>query len=124
MVGWLIVSGGRVFYLCLATDKGEVGGGEVLELQVGFTGVVEFYDGCFGLDVCKANGAEGVVPPREVGRVGFRLDGFLLVLADVGGEGEESGLGQDHVVVVLVILKVRRASSNLVRGVFVGHEGV
>ena len=81
----------RVFYLCLATDEGEVGGGEMFELQVGLTGVVEFYDGGFGFDVSKADGAEGVVPPREVGWVGFRLDGLLLVLTDVAGEREEPG---------------------------------
>lgn len=96
----------------------------MFEFQVGFPGVVEFHDGWFGLDVGEADGGKWVVPSCEVGRVGFGLDGLLLVLANVAGEGEEAGLRQDHIVVVLVVLEVYRAGSNLVWSVFVGHEGV
>ena len=121
-----LIRGGGLFYLCLAADKGEVGGGEVFQLEVGLAGVVEFQDGRFGLDVGEADGAERVVPSRVVGRdlLYLGLDSLLLVMAGVAGEGEEASLRQDHVVVVLLVVKVYCAGPDLVGGVFVRHEGV
>lgn len=78
------------------------------------------HDGVLGLDAKQADGVEGVVPSE---REGLGLDGFLLVLADVVWEGEETGLSKDHVVVVPVVGQDAHAGLDLVGGELVGHEG-
>ena len=78
------------------------------------------HDSVLGLDAKQADDVEGVVPSE---REGFGLDSFLLVLADVVWEGEETGLREDHVVVVHLVGQGAHAGLDLVGGVFVGHEG-
>ena len=72
---------------------------------------MQCHDGLLGLDTSEANDVEGVVPSHEGG---LGLDGLLLVLADIAGEGEEPGLSKDQVVVVHLVSQVAHAGLDLV----------
>ena len=75
------------------------------------------------LDAREADDMERIVPPHHADLL-LRLNSPLLVVAEAGGEGEETGLGENHHVVVEGVGQVTHAGFDLIGGVFVRQERV